>query len=234
MVSQKLLQVALFRAVHGNAPVGCVGVATCGGVTSVTSAGRDGCLQRYEYVAAALRPAIERYAASAAAPVQGGVLAGNGAAASPPPLHNPSHDRNAQDRGGWPGNSARNACRTSCAHPAADEVLGQRRSEHPDYDSPGHVGTRQTAVCESAGSRTATRAALLQGGKQRGNRQSRPPQRLQPHYQPLVPTVFCPFLSSCFCYVHVNTVCCSSTSHLSRQSDPTTLLQHINVCQAEC
>lgn len=181
----RLLQVAHFRAVHGNAPVGFVGVATCGGVTTITSAGRDGCLQRYEYVAAALWPAIER---SKAAPVQGGLPVANGGAEAAPPVRIPSHDCDAEEQVGWLGSSSSDA--PASPHPPAHQVVANRLCEHLDNDSPGDAATSQT--CENAAPRAATRAALLQGGKQRGNRQSRPPQRLQPHHQPLVPTFLCP------------------------------------------
>lgn len=112
VAAHELLQVAVFRSVHGNAPVACVAVDSSCNATCITSGGREGCLQRYEFVKSALEPALERAAA--------------------------------------------------CAAAAADS-----RDNLCDSRDPGQT-------------------THLQGGKQRGNRQAQPPQRLQPHHQPLV------------------------------------------------
>lgn len=208
-----LLQVAVFRRVHGNSPVGCVAAAQDGS-GAVASSGRDGYLQRYTFVPAALPTALAAAAAAAATAAASAFVADadTSTETSPDrqvPVSRPcgSDASDNADRSSQP-QAAVSPASAADQTPAASETCHVSSGVIPH--AAGHEGAvkdrveqlmipqqqqqqqqpRSLACLPLVDAELAPSSAPLPkrrgGGKQRGNRRAAPAQRLQPQHQPLV------------------------------------------------
>ena len=209
-----LLQVAVFRRVHGNSPVGCVAAAQDGS-GAVVSGGRDGYLQRYTFVPAALPAALAAAAAATATAaanasvadaqtstetssdrqVSASELCSRNACEDPDRSSQPqpaalpafAADQTRATRGTW--HVATGAIPRAAGHEAGleDQVEQLMTPQQPQQQQqqPRFLACLPLVDAEQTPA-SAPSSKARGGGKQRGNRHAAPAQRLQPQHQPLV------------------------------------------------
>ena len=199
---------------HGNSPVGCVAAAQDGS-GAVVSGGRDGYLQRYTFVPAALPAALAAAAAATA------TAAASASVADAQTSTETSSDRQVSASELCSRNECEDPDRSSQPQPAvplafaADQTRATSGTRHvapraisraagheagledqverlmtpqqpqQQQQQPRFLACLPVVDAEQTPS-SAPSSRLRGGGKQRGNRHAAPAQRLQPQHQPLV------------------------------------------------